>query len=167
MAKLGEDRYYKRSGDSFYKMEHFDLEDMFGRRKKPKLRLVARVSRVRDEVVLGILNEGRAAAKAPYLLLVVPPPFTLSRYGVDGNGNDGLPKLHHSGNTALEPRFGANSQMVIHPNTVHDVTKIDFRGREEDRPSGQIEITYEVAAEDVAVVRSSVVVNLDDVSLTY
>ncbi len=39
MAKLGEDRYYKRSGDTFYKMEHFDLEDMFGRRKKPKLTL--------------------------------------------------------------------------------------------------------------------------------
>jgi predicted HTH transcriptional regulator len=37
MAKLGEDRYYKRSGDSFYRMEHFDLEDMFGRRQKPRL----------------------------------------------------------------------------------------------------------------------------------
>lgn len=33
MAKLGEQRYYKRSGDSFYQMEHFDLEDMFGRRR--------------------------------------------------------------------------------------------------------------------------------------
>jgi hypothetical protein len=41
MAKLGEDRYYKRSGDSFYVMEHFDLEDMFGRRQKPKLQLDA------------------------------------------------------------------------------------------------------------------------------
>jgi hypothetical protein len=41
MAKLGEDRYYKRSGDSFYVMEHFDLEDMFGRRQKPKLRFDA------------------------------------------------------------------------------------------------------------------------------
>jgi AhpD family alkylhydroperoxidase len=38
MAKLGEDRYYKRSGDSFYKMEHFDLEDMFGRRPEANLR---------------------------------------------------------------------------------------------------------------------------------
>jgi hypothetical protein len=35
MAKLGDDRYYKRSGASFYRMEHFDLEDMFGRRQKP------------------------------------------------------------------------------------------------------------------------------------
>lgn len=28
MAKLGEDRYYKRSGGSFYKMEHYDIADM-------------------------------------------------------------------------------------------------------------------------------------------
>ena len=34
MSKLGEDRYYKRSGDSFRCLEHFDLEDMFGRRQK-------------------------------------------------------------------------------------------------------------------------------------
>ena len=37
MAKAGEHRYYKRSGDSFYRMEHFDLEDVFGRRPHPKL----------------------------------------------------------------------------------------------------------------------------------
>ena len=37
IAKLNGDRYYKRSGDSFYRMEHFDLEDMFGRRQKPML----------------------------------------------------------------------------------------------------------------------------------
>lgn len=43
MAKGGEDRYYKRSGDSFYRMEHFDIEDMFGRRKKPKLALHKRI----------------------------------------------------------------------------------------------------------------------------
>lgn len=29
--------YYKRSGSSFYMMEHFDLADMFGRRIKPAL----------------------------------------------------------------------------------------------------------------------------------
>lgn len=37
MSKLGEDRYYKRSGDSFYKMEHYDIADMFSRRRKPNL----------------------------------------------------------------------------------------------------------------------------------
>jgi hypothetical protein len=167
MAKLGEDRYYKRSGDSFYRMEHFDLEDMFGRRKKPKLRLVARVSRPRDEVVIGILNEGRGTAKAPYLSFSIPTPFTLSRYGIDGNGNEGLPRLHHGGNDYSEPRYGANSNTVIHPNTIHDVTKIDFRGREENRPGGEIMLEYEIAAEDMQITKSRLVVNLDKPSLTY
>lgn len=39
MAKGGEDRYFKRSGSGFYRMEHFDLEDMFGRRRRPLLSL--------------------------------------------------------------------------------------------------------------------------------
>ena len=41
MAKMGEDRYYKRSGDSFYRLEHFDLEDMFGRRSYSQMLCIA------------------------------------------------------------------------------------------------------------------------------
>ncbi|MCA9289805.1 MAG: ATP-binding protein [Phycisphaerales bacterium] len=37
MARLGEQRYYKRAGGSTYMLEHFDLEDMFGRRATPVL----------------------------------------------------------------------------------------------------------------------------------
>jgi hypothetical protein len=66
MAKLGEDRYYKRSGDSFYVMEHFDLEDMFGRRQKPKLQFDA-VPITEDGADEGlefrIQNVGRGIAK--------------------------------------------------------------------------------------------------------
>jgi hypothetical protein len=90
MAKLGEDRYYKRSGDTFYKMEHFDLEDMFGRRKKPKLSLAATLIPNRGEIVIGLRNEGRGTAKAPYLSFVIPEPFSLAPYGVDGNGTRAL-----------------------------------------------------------------------------
>jgi hypothetical protein len=43
MAKCREDRYYKRSGSVFYRLEHFDLEDLFGRRPKPALHLVHRL----------------------------------------------------------------------------------------------------------------------------
>jgi hypothetical protein len=66
MAKLGEDRYYKRSGDSFYVMEHFDLEDMFGRRQKPKLRFdaVPIIGDGADEgLAFRIQNVGRGVAK--------------------------------------------------------------------------------------------------------
>ena len=68
MAKLGEDRYYKRSGDSFYRMEHFDLEDMFGRRQKPRLQILLRNLPVEgdnahEDIRFHIQNAGRAIAK--------------------------------------------------------------------------------------------------------
>ncbi len=87
MAKLGEDRYYKRSGDSFYRMEHFDLEDMFGRRKKPKLALSTRVLKGSEDIniYLGIANMGRGSARAHTLRSQIPEPFRLSMSGLDGN----------------------------------------------------------------------------------
>jgi hypothetical protein len=67
MAKLGEDRYYKRSGDSFYRMEHFNLEDMFGRRQTLHLKTHLRVDPVpedsQEEVQITLENDGRAIAK--------------------------------------------------------------------------------------------------------
>ncbi len=160
MAKLGEDRYYKRSGDTFHKMVHFDLEDMFGRRKKPKLSLAATLIPNR-EIVIGLRNEGRGTAKAPYLSFIIPEPFSLAPFGVDGNGSVGLPRLHHGGNNSRHPRFGANADVVIHPSTTHDITKIEFRGREENRPRGDFVIEYEVAAEGVRLVKSTVTVSVE------
>jgi len=66
MAKLGEDRYYKRSGDSFYRMEHFDLEDMFGRRQKPQLQFRLKnllVGGTREEIQFVVQNVGRGIAR--------------------------------------------------------------------------------------------------------
>lgn len=39
MARLGEDRYFVRSGGSFLRMEHFQVADMFGRRARPVLKV--------------------------------------------------------------------------------------------------------------------------------
>ena len=98
MAKLGEERYYKRIGDSFYRMEHFDLEDMFGRRKGPKLVLSTWLTGERPNITiyLGIKNEGRGTAKAPYLAFQCPRPFRISMFEL-GSGQTGLPKLHNAG----------------------------------------------------------------------
>jgi Putative DNA-binding domain len=72
MAKLGEDRYYKRSGDSFYKMEHYDIQDMFGRRRKPSLSLILnkKSGTVNNEIIeetyqICLLNNGKCSAKFP------------------------------------------------------------------------------------------------------
>jgi hypothetical protein len=141
-------------------MEHFDLEDMFGRRKKPKLSLAATLIPNRGEIVIGLRNEGRGSAKAPYLSFVIPEPFSLAPYGIDGNGSVGLPRLHHGGNDSRHPRFGANSDVVIHPGTIHDITRIEFRGREENRPRGDHVIEYEAAAEGVQLVKASITVRV-------
>lgn len=78
-------------------MEHFDLEDMFGRRKRPKLRLTTRIDHrgAHTSIFIGIENVGRGTAKAPYLAFDVEQPFRPSTWGLDGNGHDGLPKLHY------------------------------------------------------------------------
>jgi hypothetical protein len=161
MAKLREDRYYKRSGDSFYKLEHFDLQDMFGRRKRPSLSLEANLVRPRSEIILSLKNTGRGVAQAPYLSLHIPEPFGFALYGLDGNGNDGLPRLPLGESASSKRRYGGNSIMVIHPNTSHDVTKIEYRGREENRPEGAIEIRYEVTAEGIQLKAGTVNINLD------
>lgn len=67
MAKLGEDRYYKRSGSSFYVMEHFDVQDMFGRRSKPDLELSMYYDLPSNgmegyEVKFTVINKGRSSA---------------------------------------------------------------------------------------------------------
>jgi hypothetical protein len=68
MAKLGEDRYYKRSGASFYRMEHFDIADMFGRRQRPSLFPIIEfrsctVDDPHEEVHFGFINKGKEIAK--------------------------------------------------------------------------------------------------------
>ncbi|OGH18808.1 MAG: hypothetical protein A3F31_04505 [Candidatus Levybacteria bacterium RIFCSPHIGHO2_12_FULL_38_12] len=61
--------YYKRSVEGFYRLEHFDLEDMFGRKLKPVLDLSYEVvnphladTSIR-ELKFYFKNEGRAVAK--------------------------------------------------------------------------------------------------------
>jgi hypothetical protein len=118
MAKLGEDRYYKRSGDRFYRMEHFDIADMFGRRARPDLRLFVEA---RARIVLGLENVGRGGAIAPYLEVILPSGVKVDQAGVDGAGAFGLLRLPHAGDNAHEPHFGGNRSMMIYPSARHDV----------------------------------------------
>lgn len=59
--------YYKRSGDSFVRMEHYEIADMFGRRHHPKLQLRGVLEPWGSAVVFKIFlrNTGRAMARFP------------------------------------------------------------------------------------------------------
>jgi len=59
--------YWVRTSTGFRRMEHFELEDVFGRRRRPalKIRMLLREdpSRQHDQLHFAILNEGRVVAR--------------------------------------------------------------------------------------------------------
>ncbi len=157
MAKSRQDRYYKRSGDSFLKMEHFDVADMFGRRARPDLRL--RLDILADgshrsnnidyhdfRIVIGLENLGRGSAFAPYLGASVSAPYTVSRYGVDGNGGFGMPRLVSRDSVC---RFGSSSSLVVHPGTRLDVFAVRGSFEAAGGVPDDFFLTYELAAEQM------------------
>lgn len=73
MAK--DSRYYRRTSSGRRCVEHFEVEDMFARRRGPKLELTVTARQGGMELVVGLKNTGRGSAKAPYLALGCPPPF--------------------------------------------------------------------------------------------
>ena len=118
-------RYYTRSGDSFYKMTHSQVADRFFRKKHPKLVLYTNFSetklgnvhgsKVLDfEIIVGLENVGAGTAKYPFFSVKVHEPYSVSSYGLDGNGREGLPKIP-KGNFRDPLRWGAGSDIVVHP----------------------------------------------------
>lgn len=71
--------YYKRGGDSFYQMEHYEVADRFGKRPYPKLKIdccliAGGVSSPPNgpygiHVHVGMKNDGLGIAKYPYLYI--------------------------------------------------------------------------------------------------
>jgi len=156
MAKLGVDRYFKRSGSQFLRMEHFEVEDLFGRRKRPMLSLswhAMVASRTGDggidyRLILGIENSGRGSAKAPFVALRVDPPYRLSEYGLDGNYNQGLPRLV-SGRGKPDVCFGGTAHFVIHPGVLHQVTAVSGRLPAASNTLEDLVVHYSITAEDI------------------
>jgi hypothetical protein len=171
MAKLREDRYYKRNGSAFHRLEHFDLEDLFGRRPKPVLRFKYRLigsggsSSSAGKVyggamIVGLENNGRGSAHFPYLTLRVRPPHQVCEWGLDGNGNVGLRKLASS--SPEVHRYAATADTVIHPGVVHEVTRVKFNIRADAagrlEPVPDLELEFEMAAQGIPLIRAQVVV---------
>jgi hypothetical protein len=67
-AMLADREYYKRTTEGFYRLEHFDLEDMFGRRPHPSLTLWVQLIKApsneeSERLIFSFSNEGRGVAK--------------------------------------------------------------------------------------------------------
>ncbi len=163
MAKLGEDRYFKRSGASLYRMEHFDVADMFGRRRRPILALITRVEGFGSSVkiILCLRNDGRGSARAPYLAFDAPSPFRRDEFGLDGNRNEGMRRLPFTGQN-LPFRYGENTSFVIHPGMVHEVASISLGFNPQALPNQDVYINYTICAEDIPMTTGVIVVPIKE-----
>jgi len=158
--RIGAHHYWKRTGDSFYRMEHHDLADMFGRRQRPKLEVVWRMTRGQQDstpsgpqrggqIIIGIRNEGRSIARFPFLGVTIRSGPRWYEYGLDGNGKIGLPRAttsRHSTETVY--RGGAND--VIHPGNELEVNALDdiMVARTTPKEPSGICLDFRVAAEN-------------------
>ena len=148
------DRYFIRSGSSFGVASHTQLEDMFGRRPKPVLKLHKRIVQRGGSgnshhvyVFLGIENIGRGVAKAPYLSVKIEHPHQIYKYGIDGNGNFGLrPRTRPLGTNDLI--YGSSANEIIHPGVALDITAvwIEYQKRNE---IFDLVVKYNLAAEGI------------------
>lgn len=163
MSKLGEDRYYKRSGESFYKMEHYDIADMFGKRHKPKLKITYQVTSTGPSasVVIGLKNEGRATACGPFLAFGCDGPLSLDSYGLNGNGKEGLPR-HRSRYANLPWTYSGSMDLAIYPMMSNDVTKLSLGIPERQPPTEDLVVKYAIVCENQPLEEGTLVVPLEE-----
>lgn len=169
MALGGEQRYYKRSGSSFYAMEHFDIEDMFGRRRKPRFRLTYRIDpsmrggnpmRYEGRIAIGLENQGRGSATNLFFALRVPPPYGIRFSGIPGIG-EGLPRL--GPDSPNEQKYGGNPGLVLHPGMSHDIAAIRVEIYENQNTLSDCSIEADVAADGVPLHRLTTVIPGGDI----
>jgi hypothetical protein len=161
MAMAREGRYYKRAGSAFLAMEHFEIADMFGRRRRPKLSLslhlraggeMAKGSGMVEhhgKIMLVVTNEGRAAAKNLYVDVHVTRPYGIGEWGVDGNRNEGLPRIVPFSRTDV--RYGGTSERVLHPGVSLELASISVFTANMPGHLPDLLVKAHVAADDLAL----------------
>lgn len=114
-AVVADHWYYRRCSTGHRRMEHYELEDMFGRRLRPKLALFAQVTpdphnQAHEELRLFFLNEGRAVSRHSGLICI------LNQQGAAIVQTQGLSNIS---DTNARPTLQYYQSMgVIHPNGI-------------------------------------------------
>lgn len=160
MALAREGKYFKRSGSAFLAMEHFEIADMFGRRQRPKLRLSVGLRSGGEmagggsvehygKLILLLSNEGRASAKHLYADIRVQQPYGIGQWGVDGNKNEGLPRMVPSDRQAV--RYAGSGDHVLHPGVTMELAAISVFTANNPGVLPDLVVTAKVAADDLAL----------------
>lgn len=165
MALYAGRHYYKRSGDSFYQCEHFDILDMFSRKKSPLLKVLTKVKtrttlhqeKHRYEIVISISNVGKSIAKFPYLAINCNHAYRAFEYGLDGNRNSGLQKV--TNNLLYRFNYSGGNKTVIYPETTLDVDIFVSEVYINESPE-DLKIDFMLSAEDMETIKGELVVDM-------
>ena len=170
MALFSDKRYYKRSGDSFYMCEHFDIIDMLNRKTNPKIEVEIKNENIRKSIknnedrytyqgVFCVNNIGQVSLKHLVVFIKVQHPFYIADYGIDGNGNRGMKKI---ATKDLFTKYIGGSDLVVHPETYHEVDKIVLNEIGLDKSIDDLIIEYKVIAEGMKLFTGTIVKKKDD-----
>ncbi len=167
MANFSEKHYYKRSGDSFYQCEHYDIIDMISRKRSPRLKVSVRViqkemrhqSIYRWQVVVSVINEGTNIAKYPYLALNFSLGFVKDGFGIDGNKGTGLAYVRN--NLNYQHNYSGGIDRPIFPSAMVDVDKFYIECPIDSNPPHLI-LDYIVTAEDCESSKGKLEINADE-----
>lgn len=155
MAKFGEDRYYKRVGSRFAKMEHYEVADMFGRRARPALELRCDVihisgSRPSFYFALTLANKGRGSARAPMIDMETVPGYSITMGGhMGGRPGEQLARYRPQNPDSTSMRCIGYNDFIIHPGTEYEVARIMLTATvKPDLPPPEMVGRFKVAAEN-------------------
>ena len=174
-AEAGVGRYYKRSGSSFYPMEHFDLEDMFGRRRRPRLvldyalNMGGRLSGSRGWTVtvsidLYLENKGRAIAQFPFIELAFSDATWMSSvWRSKGWLGPARPRTR---NDRSRVRFLGGSESVLHVGIKQFVGSVTNKIPPDMERLPDLEITWTSVASDSTKTKGILIVPGDEILAT-
>lgn len=154
MALVGGKHYYKRSGDSFYQCEHYDIIDMFARKQSPDLHVTTRIltrqedhmNKYRYEILVSIENRGKTLAKYPGLAIKCNQHYRQYSHGLNGNSGTGLERV--TNNTHYKYNYSGGINTVIYPGATLDVDKFVTEADKNSIPQS-FEISYILSAESM------------------
>ena len=156
MANYADKHYYKRSGDSFYVCEHYDIKDMLQRKHSAMLdlkvdkKIISKMGNIwRYEMTLSLRNEGRNFAKSPLIKVEINHPYKFSDYGLDGNGNVGLFRTRAIPRTPQMSTYMGGQDIIVFPELEYDIDKIVIEVDKDLSELPILTINYMIVAENM------------------
>jgi hypothetical protein len=171
MANYAHKHYYKRSGDSFYICEHYDIMDMIHRKTTAKLDLIIKERTeinqnvgngkiTRYEKIIALANLGQHLAKAPLLRVEINDPFFFPQFGLDGNGNIGLFKTRALPRNLQLCTYMGGQDVVVYPDIQYDIDKITLEISNDAETLPDLIINYMIVAENMDKINNTKIIQL-------